>query len=46
MTKEEQLYYDAGFLAGLKHARDWCKSSETYIQEEIDELEQQDEEYE
>ena len=30
-----------GFIAGLKHARDWCKSSETYINDEIDEKEEE-----
>jgi hypothetical protein len=38
MTEQENKIYWKGFYEGLKHARDWCKSNETYIQEEIDEL--------
>ena len=38
MTEQENKVYWSGFYHGLKHARDWCKSNETYIQDEIDEL--------
>lgn len=38
MTEQENMIYWKAFYDGLKHARDWCNSNETYIQDEIDEL--------